>query len=293
MENWDNMRFLLALHRHKTMSAAAVALNTNVATVSRRVERASQLFGTPLFVKDSTGWTPTEAALPLLRVAEEFDARLASERNSRAAAESRGIEGRLQIAGPPFYNTMVLVPELHRLLAPHPRLQVDIRNRSEAMGLGDDDIVLRSGRPEAGRVVARRLRTVTFRAYRATRSEMHLPGWIGVDSRTGTSRQVALGTRIFGRDPNVSVALFEQKLMLMRTTGMAAILADEVASQLADLTPVDPEGPSYQSEVWMFYHATRREDQAIRVATEWIVDCFQSGRFAQAVANEQVLDLAS
>ena len=67
MENWDNLRFILALSRHRTMSAAAQALHTNVATVSRRIERANQDFGTPLFVKDQNGWLPTQAALPLLR----------------------------------------------------------------------------------------------------------------------------------------------------------------------------------------------------------------------------------
>ncbi len=292
MENWDNMRFLLALYRHKTMSAAAIALNTNVATVSRRVERASQIFGMPLFIKDSAGWMPTEAALPLLHVAEEFDARLTSERNNRAATERRGIEARVQIAAPAFFNTMVLLPQLASLLSDHRRLEIDIRNRGDATGLGDSDVMLRHGRPESGRVVARRLATLIYRGYRSNLSELRLPGWIALDARATISPAMALGQRIFGTEPSVTVSQFEQKLMLMRSTGKAAVLIEAVAMQLSDMAPVDPDGPSAESELWMVYHATRREDPAIKVVTDWIVTCFRSGRFGSVAAGEDLLDLA-
>ena len=279
IENWDNMRFLLALYRHRTMSAAAMALNTNVATVSRRVERASQLYGVPLFVKEANGWAPTEAALPLLRVAEEFDARLTAERNSRATYNREGMDALVQIAAPPFFNTMVLVPAIDDLLTANPRMRLDVRNRSEATGLGDADILLRSGRPESGRVVARRICSMTFRAYRSTRAAERRPGWIAVDYRTASSPQSLLGREVFGSDPAISVALFEQKLTLMRSTGMGAVLEDNVAAQLGDMTPVDPAGKSVSSEMWMAYHATRRDDPAIKVVADWIVGCFRGGRF--------------
>lgn len=293
MENWDNMRYLLALYRHKTMSAAAQALNTNVATVSRRIERAAQTFGTPLFIKDASGWTPTGAVMPLIRVAEEFDAKLASERNNRAATEARGIEARIQIAAPAFFHTMLLVPQLHTLLMEHPGLEIDIRNRGEATGLGDADIMIRVGRPDSGRVVARRLTTFTFRAYRSTLAEVQMPGWVAVESRTGGSPQAILGARIFGGEPNVSVALFEQKITVMRSTGMAAVMAEQIAAQMDDFVELDPNGPTEESEIWMIYHATRRDDAAIRAVSDWIVECFKTGRIADTVSAEQVLDLAS
>src|SRR5690606_21012850 len=151
-----------------------------------------QIFGVPLFIKDSTGWIATEAALPLIRVAEEFDARLASERNNRAVTEQRGIDAQVQISGPPFFHTMLLVPQLHTLLAQHPRLEIRIRNRADAIGLGDADIMLRIGRPESGRVVARRLVTLTFRAYRSNMAELRLPGWIDNAERSATTPQAVL-----------------------------------------------------------------------------------------------------
>jgi DNA-binding transcriptional LysR family regulator len=292
MDNWDNMRFLLALYRHKTMSAAAIALETNVATVSRRVERTAKLLGAPLFVRDATGWVPTDAARPLLRVAEDFSARLSSEANNRAAAGNNGIEAHLQIVAPAFFHNAVLVPQLHKFLARHPGLELTMKNRNDAIGLGDADIMLRVGRPESGRVVARRLVTLTFRAYRSTLAETRLDGWVAIDPRGANTLREALGFKLFGCQPKVAVTQLEQKLIVMRSTGLAGIIADEVARDLPDMVPVDAAGDSIESEIWMIYHATRRDDQAIRAATDWIVGCFRAAQFGRVAMTEDSFELA-
>jgi len=59
MQNWDDLKFCLALERYTTMTAAAKALGTNVATVSRRIERMTEQAGQPLFVRDQTQWVAT------------------------------------------------------------------------------------------------------------------------------------------------------------------------------------------------------------------------------------------
>ena len=52
MQNWDDLKFCLALERYQTMTAAARALGTNTAaTVSRRIDRLTEEAGEPLFSK--------------------------------------------------------------------------------------------------------------------------------------------------------------------------------------------------------------------------------------------------
>ena len=48
MQNWDDPKFCLALEQYQTMTAAARALGTNTATVSRRIERLTEEAGEPL-----------------------------------------------------------------------------------------------------------------------------------------------------------------------------------------------------------------------------------------------------
>ena len=54
MQNWDDLKFCLALERYQTMTAAARALGTNTATVSRRIDRLTKEAGEPLFLSDNT-----------------------------------------------------------------------------------------------------------------------------------------------------------------------------------------------------------------------------------------------
>lgn len=292
MENWDNLRYLLALYRHRTMSAASTALSTNIATVSRRIDKVSRDLGVALFVKDADGWKPTPAAMPLVTLAEEIDGRLATETHLRASAGAETLHARIRIAAPSFFNTVVLVPQLHRLIARYPQLEIDIANRNDATGLGDADLLLRVDRPESGRVVARRLTTLTFRAYRSRLARQPMPGWVSVSYALPSAPPMVLGRRLFGRDPNVMVALFEQKVRVMRSTGMAAVLPDLVARGLPDITPVDEaDGPTIESELWMVYHVTRREDPALRAVSDWIVDCFRDGLMSPQV-SEHGFDIA-
>ena len=54
MQNWDDLKFCLALERHQTMTAAARALGTTTATVSRRIDRLTEAADEAIFLRDNT-----------------------------------------------------------------------------------------------------------------------------------------------------------------------------------------------------------------------------------------------
>ena len=54
MQNWDDLKFCLALERYQTMTAAARAVGTNTTTVSRRIDRLTEAAGEPIFLRDNT-----------------------------------------------------------------------------------------------------------------------------------------------------------------------------------------------------------------------------------------------
>lgn len=77
MENWNDLRICLALHRFGTMSAAASYLGANVATVSRRIHKLSEQMDQPLFTKKGVIWTATPFAMHFISWAEQTEWRLA------------------------------------------------------------------------------------------------------------------------------------------------------------------------------------------------------------------------
>lgn len=83
MQNWDDLKFCLALERYQTMTAAARALGTNTATVSRRIDRLTEEAGEPLFLRDNTQWRATDMGRELAQIALRIEDRI-----SRAAIET-------------------------------------------------------------------------------------------------------------------------------------------------------------------------------------------------------------
>ena len=83
MQNWDDLKFCLALERYQTMTAAARAVGTNTATVSRRIDRLTEEAGEPLFLRDNTQWRATDMGRELAQIALRIEDRI-----SRAATET-------------------------------------------------------------------------------------------------------------------------------------------------------------------------------------------------------------
>jgi DNA-binding transcriptional LysR family regulator len=65
------------------MTAAARALGTNTATVSRRIDRLTEEAGEPLFLRDNTQWRATDMGRELAQIALRIEDRI-----SRAATET-------------------------------------------------------------------------------------------------------------------------------------------------------------------------------------------------------------
>ncbi len=61
---WDDIRYLLAVERERSMAAAARRLQVDQTTVSRRLHALEAALGAQLFERSDGGWTPTPAVSP-------------------------------------------------------------------------------------------------------------------------------------------------------------------------------------------------------------------------------------
>lgn len=273
MDNWDDFRFLLALHRSQTMSAAAQDLGTNITTVSRRIERLNESIGAPTFKKTGNGWQLTETGQQFVPLAERLEAALETDRNNRLSKD--GISAALTVAAPPMVFTGILIPQLHSIMARHPGLSLNLINRVNVQGLGDADIMIRYERPIQGRLITRRLGEVTYRAYRSTTCPDPVEGWVSLGKKYDMVPQARFGQRVFGVQARISAELYEQKFSIMRATGMPAILPDWIAGSQPDIVAIDEDDEPLRLDVWVAYHDTRRQDVAIAATVDWLVQCFR------------------
>src|ERR1700734_11791 len=78
MHNWDDLRVFLAVARHDSYEAAAIAVGLDATTVSRRVQRLEQALKCTLIARGPGGHTLTAVGRQFLESASAVE--LANER---------------------------------------------------------------------------------------------------------------------------------------------------------------------------------------------------------------------
>ena len=160
---WDDLKVLLALHRHGSLKRAAEQLHVNISTVSRRLSALEDQMGAHLFDRTPDGTRATAAAEQLLPYAQSME--------EAARGFARGLdgfevepEGAVRLTAPPGFVDHFLAPRIIELADAFPRLRLQILSsiRYADLSRHEADIALRIRRPEAGDFVAKRLATSGF-----------------------------------------------------------------------------------------------------------------------------------
>ena len=267
MDNWDDLKFVLAMKRHGTMSAAARFLDTNVATVSRRIERLSQDLSVPLFEKRGQTFVPTAAANGLAAIAEELDQTLRSQVGELClhAVDSRVA---IEIAAPPAVHHHFILPRTGEIAEYLPQVLLTLTDKVYSQGLGEADIQVRIGRPEGGRLKARKFRDYSLRVYKGRDHAMN-GEWIGLSQRYPDAdllRTLYPGAR---SRPRYRVEEMPMALDMACQTGLPCLLPDFMVGREHPLVLADLPDNEVQGELWITYHETRHADSTLRAVVDW------------------------
>jgi DNA-binding transcriptional LysR family regulator len=109
-QNWDDLRYFLAVARTGTLSAAAKQLGTEHTTVARHIQALEDELNCRLFHKSHSGYGLTDAGERLLSDAEAIESAYVFA-NAAASSEGQTIIGAVRIGVPDgFGNEMPLRP---------------------------------------------------------------------------------------------------------------------------------------------------------------------------------------
>ncbi len=96
-QDWDDLRYVLALAREKTLSAAAGRLGVTHTTVGRRLRRLEGELGTRLFDRTPDGLVATVAGQDLVDTAAQMEAAVMGLRGRLLGRDAR-LKGPLRVA---------------------------------------------------------------------------------------------------------------------------------------------------------------------------------------------------
>ena len=164
---WDDLRVLLALHRHQSLLAAGAALGLSTSTVARRIEALEQSLGRALVHRSSAGTTVEPDAMELVDLAEQFELGLGGiKRDDRPDEKAHALTGTIRVSmGEGFVKPVTAV--LSQLRSAHPGLHIEVavESRFTDVGRREVDVALRVGRSSSAVVVEKWAGQLTFGLY--------------------------------------------------------------------------------------------------------------------------------
>lgn len=277
VDNWDDLKVFLALHRSGTLRGAARTLQVNETTVARRLARLEQAFDTLLFRRLASGRLHlTERAALLLPHAEQME--LAHEAIHAALAPKDDVlSGTVRISAVPLLINRMLIPHAGGLRQAYPKLQLDLTADADNIDLSTRaaDIALRFGRPTKGglKTKAQKLATLEFVvAAPLGKTGLDLP-WLGYDDdRAGLPQALWIETEVGRAQIALRVSDLDAACHAARQGLGQTLLPAFVIAQDPGLHHTDHRSkkPLPQREVWMLTRADQDHRRTIKAVKDWL-----------------------
>jgi DNA-binding transcriptional LysR family regulator len=164
--DWDDARMFLAVARAGQMLGASRALGVNQATLSRRMAALEAALGARLLARRTHGSELTDAGAELLDTLERVESEMLAVQARLQGAEAAAA-GVVRIGAPDGFGVGFLAPRLAGLADRHPGLTIQLvpTPRGFSLSRREADLAVMVGRPEPGRLVARKLTDYTLGLY--------------------------------------------------------------------------------------------------------------------------------
>jgi DNA-binding transcriptional LysR family regulator len=267
--DWNDLRYVLALARHGSLSATARALKVNHATVARRIAALEHSLGLRLFERRARGYSLTPAAAPVLQAAEQIEAPLLRLGRLGDARRGEQVSGTVRITCTEGIASHTVAPLLAGLRQRWPRLQIEIavEHRSLSLARREADVAIRWARPKTGELYASRLGAVPYRLFRNP-AALDRTAVAAFDESLDDIPE-SLWLKKSGLPQAIRSNSMLPLLASARAGACAVLLPDYIGRQYPELVPESGK-PPVTRELWLVLHRDLRNTPRIRAVADYL-----------------------
>jgi DNA-binding transcriptional LysR family regulator len=284
---WDDLRYVLAVHKAGSMAAAGHALQVSHITVFRRLEKIEKGLGVRVFDRRQKGCSATSAGLEVIAQAELVEAQInALER--RVWQRDSLVRGTVRLTTTESIATTVLPGILLRLREKHPGLLVEtvVSNRLLNITKRDADIAIRYGRTAPEALIGQRVARVRYAVYGWAdiapgdrQPDLAELPWAAREDSPEEAR-FTQWIRQNGHEPRVAYRAnsFPALAAAIRGKVGVGILSCFLARSLGDLVQLTPPLDSLEWRYWVLTHPELRSVARVATVYAQIRESFQALR---------------
>ncbi|MDA5093856.1 LysR family transcriptional regulator [Aliiroseovarius sp. KMU-50] len=273
MHDWDDLRYVLALSRARTMKAAAEIVGTNSATISRRIDRLTKEVGRQLFKKGTGGWHPTAEALKLIEISTRLEEELRSFESSLSKPDTE-IEGAISISCYQGMSLLALTPNLDRFYKRYPNLTLNIDHRQKlSLARGEVDLALRLQRPIEGRLISKRI-GARVSGYFVRKGSKIGSQWIGLTKEFDNLPMMQQGFAYFGAEPTVRLGSLSEIETAVLSSDLPGPLLTCAMQDRRDVEQIASRDLISVRPIYLTFHESRRNDLQLQTVKSWVESCF-------------------
>jgi DNA-binding transcriptional LysR family regulator len=282
--DWGDLKYVVALARTGSLSAAARRLGAEHTTVARRVAALEAALGVRLFDRTARGYALTAEGEQIAELAYRVEdevfgiERLASSRQS-------GLSGVVRISAPPAFASHFLASRLTGLRAAYPALELELAGESRDVSLSrrEADLAVRLSRPQPASIVARKLGTMAYGLYAGREYLARTPAaeldYLGYDDSLDQVVQQRWLRALAGER---RLALRTNDLTTLHQAAAAGLGAAALPRFLGDPDPrlerLPVDGAAASREIWLLVHPDLRRSPRVRAVMDHLVQLVSDGR---------------
>jgi len=290
MDDWNDLRLVLAVARAGSLTGAAEALRVNHSTAFRRLGSLEQRLGVRLFERRPGGtYLATAAGERAAAAAERIETETTALGRDIAGQDVR-LTGRLRVTSSETLAFRLLTPAIRRFRDAHPGITVElvIDNRILSLSRREVDIALRVMRPTEGDLHGRKLADFAWTAYATLGLAGHTPpglealstlpliGWEegvrGINAADWLARHVPEAQVVYRTNSVVN------QLVAAKAGLGAAVLPCYLGDPEPDLVRLLDPVPELSRELWIVTHADLRRTARVRAFFDIVGEALMAER---------------
>jgi DNA-binding transcriptional LysR family regulator len=279
--DWNDLRFVLALYRERTLARAARRLGVEHSTVGRRIAALEAKLGARLFDRTPDGYVLTAAGRralpPLERIADTI-----STLERRIVGDDDRLSGEVRVTASELFGSSFLAPRLGAFKKRFPDIALVLLTTNQSLSLArrEADVAIRMFRPTQPNIVARKIGEVGFAIYAGKKYLKQRPVRDGakLDGHDVIAFEHLLGDTPAGQwmteaasSANIvcSCNSFSAAAALAADGFGLAVLPRFLAAASEELKRV-PAGEVAFSEIWLAVHLDLQRSARVRAVMEFL-----------------------